>query len=145
VRIHGPRGELLRTVALPPGTEVTGSAMDPAGRRLALITRRGRTSSLLTVGLGGALRPLFSTRTRFDGLTWSIDGSRIVLGLPQADEWLFVGPHGGLEAVHNVRRRFDGGREPRRGVFPRPAGWCYAEPANRTASGQPPCSTGSAP
>jgi len=69
----------------------------------------------------------------------------LVLGLPEVDQWLFLHPRRSveLEAVRRVRARFAGGREPRTGVFPRPAGWCWAEPANRTATGQPPCSVGS--
>ena len=60
---------------------------------------------------------------------------------------LFLHPRGsgGPEAVRHIRERFGGGREPVRGAFPRPAGWCWAEPQNRTASRQPPCSSGSAP
>jgi hypothetical protein len=149
VRIHGPRGRLLRTIGLPPGATATGSALAPRGGRLAVIASRGRTSSLLVLRLGGSSRPrsLFSARGSFEGLTWSIDGSLLALGLPQADEWLFLHPRGsgGPEAVRHIRERFGGGREPVRGAFPRPAGWCWAEPENRTASRQPPCSSGSAP
>jgi hypothetical protein len=69
----------------------------------------------------------------------------LVLGLPRADQWLFVHARGGFESVRHMRERFEGGRKPTRGAFPRPAGWCYSEPANPSASGQPPCSSGSAP
>lgn len=149
VRVHGPRGRLLRAVELPSGWTAGGSALAPGGRRLAVIARRGSTSELLLVRLDRATPPrsLFSTRGAFAGLTWSIDGSLLVLGLPEADEWLFLRPRGsgGPESVPHIRDKFAGGREPRRGAFPRPAGWCYAEPDDRTASRQPPCSSGSAP
>jgi hypothetical protein len=149
VRIHGPRGRLLRTVALSPGSRATGAAVAPGGRRLALIAERGSTSSLLVMRVDrpGEPRSLFSARGRFAGLTWSVDGSLLVVGLPQADQWLYLRPGGagGPRSVRRVRERFDGGLEPRRGTFPRPAGWCYAQPAARGASGQPPCSPGSAP
>ncbi len=149
VLVHGPRGRLLRTVTLPRGLTAVGSALAPDGTRLAVITEplgRRATSELLLVRLDRAAPPrsLFSARGSFDGLTWSIDGSLLVLGLPEADQWLFVRPHGpgGLESVRRIREQFGGGREPRRGEFPRPAGWCYATPA---AGAQPPCSSGSAP
>jgi hypothetical protein len=71
----------------------------------------------------------------------------LVLGVPAADQWLFVPPRGssGLESVPRIRELFAGGRGPRSGAFPRPAGWCYVDPENRTAGGQPACSTGAAP
>jgi hypothetical protein len=86
-------------------------------------------------------RPVLSVRGTFEGLTWSIDGSVLVVGVPRADQWLFVPARGagGFDSVRHIRRQFWGGNEPLRGEFPRPVGWCYAEPANRTTSGQPPC------
>jgi hypothetical protein len=141
VRIHGPHGRLLRTISLPS----TASVIAPRGKRLALISQRGQSSSLVVVDLDGSTRSLFSTRGELAGLTWSIDGSVIVVGLPAADQWLFVRVRGGIEGVRHIRRFFRGGHEPRSGAFPRPAGWCWAEPLNRTASGGPPCSPGSAP
>jgi hypothetical protein len=147
VRIHRAGGRLLRTVALPGGWRAAGSALAPGGRRLAIIARRGSSSSLLLVRLDRVAPPrsLLSTRGAFEGLTWSIDGSLVVLGLPQANQWLFVHTRGGFESFRHVREPFEGGRAPRRGSFPRPAGWCYREPVDRSTSGQPPCSVGAAP
>jgi dipeptidyl aminopeptidase/acylaminoacyl peptidase len=149
VRIHGSGGRLLRTVELPPGSKAVGSAVSPGGRRLAVIATRRSTSSLLVLRLDRATLPrsLFSARGEFEGLSWSIDGSLVVVGLPQADQWLYVRPRGAgaPESVGRIRHWFKGGREPRRGAFPLPVGWCYAEPAARGTSGQPPCSAGSAP
>jgi hypothetical protein len=151
VRVHDSRGRLLRTIALPRGRVSAGSAIAPDGRRLAIIARRpaDRSSELLLMRLDRRARPrdLLSALGSFEGLTWSIDGRLLVLGLPDSGQWYFVRPRrsGGLESVAGVRRRFTGGVEPRTGAFPRPAGWCYAEPASRRASGQPPCSSGSAP
>jgi dipeptidyl aminopeptidase/acylaminoacyl peptidase len=147
VRIHGAQGRLLRTVPLPTGWRAAGSALAPGGRRLAIIARRGSSSALLLLRLDGVAPPrsLFSVRGAFEGLAWSIDGSLVVLGLPQEDQWLFVHVRGGFEAVRHMRELFEGGREPRRGAFPRPAGWCRAEPADRGTSGPPSCSSGSAP
>ncbi len=150
VRIHGSRGRLLRVVDLPGGWTAAGSAIAPRGRRLGLIARRGSTSRLLVLTLDRAAPPrsLFSARGAFAGLAWSIDGSLLVVGVPAADQWWFVRPRGAgrlEELVRHIRKPFAGGGEPLRGSFPRPAGWCYAEPDNRTGSGQPPCSSGSPP
>jgi hypothetical protein len=71
----------------------------------------------------------------------------VVVGLPRADQWLYVRPRGAgaPESVARIRHAFEGGLEPRRGTFPRPAGWCYREPAAPGAGGEKPCSSGSAP
>jgi hypothetical protein len=149
VRIHGSRGRLLRTVELPRGSQAVGSAVPPGGRRLAVIATRGSSSSLLVLRLDRATPPrsLFSARGKFAGLAWSIDGSLVVVGLPQADQWLYVRPRGAgaPESVARIRHAFEGGLEPRRGTFPRPAGWCYRAPAAPGAGGEKPCSSGSAP
>ncbi|MEA2401694.1 MAG: hypothetical protein QOK00_2097 [Thermoleophilaceae bacterium] len=149
VRVHGPGGALLRVVELPAGATVTGSALAPGGRRLALISRRGSVSRLLVMRLGRAAPPRsrLSTDGALDGVTWSIDGSVLAVGVPAADQWWFVPPQGavGVESVKRIRKAFAGGHEPRRGEFPRLVGWCRPEPADRSTSGQPPCSLGSAP
>jgi dipeptidyl aminopeptidase/acylaminoacyl peptidase len=152
VRVHGPRGRLLRTVALPRGLEAAGSVMGPGGRSLAVLAERtgaAAAGELLVVRVDRAAPPrrLLSMPGSFEGLSWSIDGSVLVVGRPGADQWLYVRPRGSarLQSVEGVRNRFAGGARPRTGAFPRPAGWCYAEPANRTASGQPPCSSGASP
>jgi len=149
VRIHGSRGHLLRTVDLPRAWKAVGSAIPPGGRRLAVIATRGSASSLLVLRLDRPTPPqsLFSVRGEFEGVTWSIDGSMVVVGLPQADQWLYVRPRGAgaPKSVGRIRRSFEGGLEPRRGAFPRPAGWCYRAPVAAGTSVQPACPPGSAP
>jgi dipeptidyl aminopeptidase/acylaminoacyl peptidase len=152
IYVHGPRGRLLRVVPLPAGLEAGGSAVARGGRRLALIARHpgpAGASELLVLRLdrGAPLRRLLSAPGPFAGLTWSIDGSLLVVGRPRADEWLFVRPRASarLQSVEGVRELFAGGATPRTGAFPRPAGWCYAEPTDLSASGEPPCLSGSAP
>jgi hypothetical protein len=150
VRVHDSGGRLLRTVSLPSGWVAAGSAMAPGGRRLALIARAPDSRSrllLLRLDRATAPRLLLDSGSAFDGLSWSTDGSLLVVGRPQADQWLYVPPtdSAGLQSVRGIRLKFDGGREARTGGFPRPAGWCYAEPVDRSTSGQPPCSPGSAP
>ena len=86
VRIHGPRGRLLRTRgAAAPARRRSGSAVPRGGRRLAVIASRGSASSLLRRPTGpcdASPRSLFSARGEFEGVTWSIDGSLLVVGLP---------------------------------------------------------------
>jgi hypothetical protein len=147
VRVHDARGRLLRRLALPPRLRAEGSALDPAGRRLAVAAPRadGRSSELLLYRLDGSRRPqrIFAGPGFIEGLTWSVDGRVLALGLPSADQWLFLRPRGGrLEAVSRISRQF--GARPA-GAFPRPAGWCHPEPVDRAPAGQPPCTPGSAP
>jgi hypothetical protein len=139
VRIHSASGRLLRTIDLPP---ITGSAVRPGGRVLAVTVRAsGSRSALLLIGLNDHAAPprrlLVSSRP-FEGLAWSTDGSQIVVGRPLADQWLFVAPAGGVESVRGIRAKFDAAA-----AFPRPAGWCYPESTDRSPSGQPPCLAGS--
>jgi hypothetical protein len=150
VRVHSASGRLLRRIALPRGLRAEGSALAPGGRRLAIIATRpgGRTSELmlLRVDRRSPPRRIFSAPGAFEGLSWSIDGALLVLGLPEADQWLFVRPGAaaGLEAVKRIRAQFAGGARPRTGMFPRPAGWCYAEPEVGAGADRPPCSSGAA-
>jgi WD40 repeat protein len=154
VRVQDARGRLLRRRSLPPGLRATGSALDPAGRRLAVATRRAdrRASELLVYRLDRDAPPdrLLAGTWSIEGLTWSIDGRVLVLGLPEADQWLLLRPggRGRLKEVSGIRRKFAGGsRSAARTTapFPRPAGWCYAEPPAPDATNAPPCSTGAAP
>jgi WD40-like Beta Propeller Repeat len=152
IYIHGPRGRLLRVVPLPAGLEAGGSAVTRGGRQLAVIARHpgpDGASELLLLRLDRDTPPrrLLSAPGPFEGLTWSIDGSLLVVGRPRADEWLYVRPSASarLQSVEGVRELFAGGAAPRTGAFPRPAGWCYAEPTDLSASGEPPCLSGSAP
>jgi WD40-like Beta Propeller Repeat len=157
VRVYGPRGRPLRRRALPHGLSATGSALDRAGRRLAVAaeSRGGSASELLLYRLaapGGAAaaapETLFAGSGRIEGLTWSMDGRVLVVGRPDSDQWLLIRPHarGRLEAISRIRRFFAGGSSAAARLtapFPRPAGWCYAEPPE--ADGAPACSAGAAP
>jgi WD40-like Beta Propeller Repeat len=161
IRVHGGRGRLLRRMSLPPGLRATGSALDTAGRRLAVAAEETarRATEVLVYRIGGRGRPLDRTGPpdrlyagpgSIEGLTWSIDGRVLVLGLPEADQWLLVRPRARepLREVSGIRRKFAGGNGAAARAtapFPRPAGWCYAEPPEPAASGAPPCSTGAGP
>jgi Tol biopolymer transport system component len=154
IRIHDRRGRLLRRLALPAGLRATASALDASGRRLAVAAQQANrgASELLLYRLDRGASPtrLFAGPGAIEGLTWSMDGRVLVLGLPDADQWLLLRPRarGRLEEVSGIRRKFAGGSRAASGgtaPFPRPAGWCYAEPPDPAATGVPPCSTGAAP
>jgi hypothetical protein len=156
IRVHGARGRLLRRTPLRSGVRATGSALDTAGRRLAVAVEETarRASEVLVYRLDGGDRAapdrLYAGPGSFEGLTWSIDGRVLVLGLPEADQWLLVPPRAReqLKEVSGIRRKFAGGsRAAARATapFPRPAGWCYAEPPDPAAQGVPACSSGAAP
>jgi hypothetical protein len=156
IRVHGGRGRLLRRIALPRDVRATGSALDAGGRRLAVAVQETarRASEVLVYRLDGRGRAapdrLYAGPGSIEGLTWSIDGRVLVLGLPEADQWLLVRPRARqpLGVVSGIRSKFAGGSsaaERATAAFPRPAGWCYAEPPDPAALGVPPCSTGAAP
>ena len=156
IRVHGGRGRLLRRIALRSGVRATGSALDAAGRRLAMAVEETgrRASEVLVYRLDGRGRAapgrLYAGPGSIEGLTWSIDGRVLVVGLPEADQWLLVRPRAReqLREVSGIRRKFAGGSRAAARVtapFPRPAGWCYAEPPDPSAVGVPACSTGAAP
>jgi hypothetical protein len=156
VRVHGARGRLLRRIPLREGLRATGSALDTAGRRLAVAVEETgrRASEVLVYRLDGRGRSapdrLYAGPGSIEGLTWSIDGRVLVVGLPEADQWLLVRPRAReqLREVSGIRSKFAGGsRAAARATapFPRPAGWCYAEPPDPSAMGVPACSTGAAP
>jgi dipeptidyl aminopeptidase/acylaminoacyl peptidase len=156
IRVHGARGRLLRRIALRSGVRATGSALDAAGQRLAMaLEEKGRRASeVLVYWLDGRGRSaperLYAGPGSIEGLTWSIDGRVLVVGLPEADQWLLVRPRAReqLREVSGIRSKFAGGSRAATRVtapFPRPAGWCYAEPPKPPAVGVPACSTGAAP
>ena len=155
IRVHGGRGRLLRRIPLRSGVRATGSALDTAGRRLAVAVEETarRASEVLVYRLDGRGRSapdrLYAGPGSFEGLTWSIDGRVLVVGLPEADQWLLVSPRAReqLKEVSGIRRKFAGGSTAAARAtapFPRPAGWCYAEAPDPSAQGVPACSTGAA-
>jgi hypothetical protein len=115
VTVLDREGHVLRTVALPAvGRDW---ALHPSGRRAAVDVGRG----VLDVPLdGGRPRPLFQGKV--DGLAWSQDGRRLLLGSRDADQWLLLGPGPRIRALDGVGRELG-----RAGGFPRVAGWCCAD------------------
>jgi hypothetical protein len=150
IREHDARGRLLRRRALPDSLRAEGSAIDAAGRRLAVAARRahGRSSELLLYRLDRDAPPRqrFADYGSIEGLTWSMDGRVLALGRPEADQWLLLRPagRGPLRSVSGIRAKFAGGaRAGRAAAFPRLAGWCYPEP--RDTRPFRPCTSGAAP
>jgi hypothetical protein len=95
----------------PPRVTLTLARLATAGHRI--VDRRR-----LFTGLGNFQAPLFSP-----------DGSRVLLGWRDADQWLFFGAapshRGGKPlAIGDVARQFDPGASRGEAVFPRTSGWC---------------------
>jgi hypothetical protein len=84
--------------------------------------RRGR--STLSVAGDGKRRVLFSARGVLTGPTWSPDGRWLLVGWPDADQWLFIRTDRPQRVIafDRISEQFDPGDTGRAG-FPRVAGW----------------------
>ncbi len=121
-----------RQIPLPAGSAVLDAALSPDGETIAALLSLGaagppRTEVALVNVRSGARRPLFSTPGRLSELTWSPDGSRLLISWRDADQWLFipVDGRGRVRAIGNVAGEFAPGN--RNGAFPRIEGWCCAQ------------------
>jgi hypothetical protein len=119
-------GRRLLSRAIPAGFAVTAAAWSPRGRELAVV-RRGASGSLLMLAdaaRGLSERTLFSGPGQFGSPAWSPDARRLLLPWPDADQWLFLRPHGApiVTAVGHIARQFGPGRL--RPAFPRGVQWC---------------------
>ena len=93
---------------------VVDAAFRPGTHDVTTIRRPGEVSEVV---LGGKV--LFSTAGELRGLTWSPDGRWLLVGSPEADQWVFVRADGRkIVAVSNVSGQF------RTQGFPRVEGWC---------------------
>jgi hypothetical protein len=107
-------GRILRTVPLTGLAR--GMSLHPSGKRAAIVSGRRVLGLRLA---GGDPRQLFQGNV--DGIAWSQDGRRLLLGWRDADQWLLLGPGGRIRALHAVSRELGPA-----GGFPRVAGWCCA-------------------
>jgi hypothetical protein len=116
VSVLDANGHLVTTIALQGvGREL---ALHPSGRRAAVVVSRGGQTSVVELRLDGdASRRLFQGDV--EGMAWSADGRRLLVGWRGAGEWLLLGPGERIRALHGVTSELGA-----RGGFPRPAGWC---------------------
>jgi WD40-like Beta Propeller Repeat len=117
-----------------PNTTAEQVTFSPSDDRLAFIRRSsGSTapSSELVLGrLSGdriSESVLFSGPGQLTDPTWSPNGRWLLVGWPDADQWLFIDTHkpSRVVAIANIARQFDPGGEGT-AAFPRISGWCCA-------------------
>ncbi|HYU60449.1 MAG TPA: hypothetical protein VEK39_06805 [Solirubrobacterales bacterium] len=101
----------------------TGSALSPDGERTARVVRRSDRSALI-LEEAGQRRVIFSAPGRLIAPTWSPDGRWLLVGWPQADQWLFIRSDEPRRVVpfDDISDQFDPGGTGEAG-FPRVAGW----------------------
>lgn len=114
------------------GGRIEGASVSRESGRIAILSRSGsggsaRSSLVLRDldPLGGEGRRIFSGSGHYEGPTFSPDGSRILLGWRDTDQWLFVSPDPSIDpvAVGDIARQFDpGSRGSSR--LPEVEGWC---------------------
>jgi hypothetical protein len=113
-------GRVLRSVPLPGAAQEL--ALHPSGRKTAVQVAGGGEMRVLELRLnrtGAAPRELFQGDV--DGLAWSQDGRRLLVGWRGAGQWLLLGPGSRIRPLHDVSRELG-----TPGGFPRVAGWCCA-------------------
>ena len=116
VAVLDRRGRVERTVPLPGvGREL---ALHPSGGRAAVVVGR-RVVGIDLTGSGGAARQLFQGDV--DGIAWSQNGRRLLIGWRGADQWLLLGPGDRIRPLDDVSRELGSA-----GGFPRVSGWCCA-------------------
>jgi hypothetical protein len=117
-----------RALPVPDGQVVADAALSPGGAKVAaLLSGRFdgvRRTDLMLFDLRhrSSIR-LLSVPGRLTEIAWAPNGSRLLVGWPKFDEWLFL-PTRFAEgrAVTGISRAFaPGGRG---GGFPRVEGWC---------------------
>jgi hypothetical protein len=124
--ILNARGRLLRTLELPKGHVLVDASFAPRGDVLAYTDfAPGREQGTVVVHDGRRARTVQSGEGRLEDVVWSPNGRWLLVGRPDADQWLFLhssrSPR--IDAVSDIRREFDPGGEGA-GSFPRVAGWC---------------------
>lgn len=123
-----PSGEIVRRAAFSPRDETIAALLERPGRG----SRPPRSTLVLIDPLRETSRTLFAAPGRLSELAWSPDGSRLLIGWPEADEWLFI-PTNGLKrprAIAPISREFAPGATGAAG-FPRVAGWCCSAQIGR--------------
>jgi hypothetical protein len=109
-----------RTVLRRTG-QFSTAALAPRAQAVAVVRASGGTSVVEVLSRGGRMRRVFTGTGRFSDVAWSPDGRWLLVGWPEADQWVFVRADGKrIRAVANVSDQF------RSRGFPRVEGWCCA-------------------
>jgi len=122
-----------KALPLPAGAAVAAAAFAPDGERIAALLRRHagghppRTELALFDSATGMRRAVFAAPGVLSGLAWSPDSGRVLIGWPDADQWLFIpaGGRGRVRAVAGISHAFAPGAAGH-ASFPRVDGWCCA-------------------
>ncbi len=131
LRILDPAGSVLSVSRFPRGLEGVAATFRPGGDdvitiRRSVAARPVRSTVVRTRFDGGHQRErrLFAGVGRLVGLAYSPDGTRLLVGWRDADQWLFLPAGSGrVETAGNVSRQFDSGQGGAASV-PRVEGWC---------------------
>jgi WD40 repeat protein len=132
LRMLDDGGELL-IAKLPTDGFSEALAIHPSGRSVALLRhdRVTRRSEVVSLPIAGGARPrrLFEGDGRFSDLAWSPDGRWLLIGWPDADQWIFTRASGRpkVVAVSNISSQFDPAGKGA-GAFPGVSGWCCSAP-----------------
>jgi len=131
IEVRTAAGRRIRTIPMPSGQTASNLASAPEGRQLAFTVYDARAdrSSVLLANVGGSREPrtLFAGEGHFDGLAWSPDGRWLLVGWPDADQWLFLRAPDvrRVITVSAVTAEFDPGGSGE-GRFARIVSWCCA-------------------
>lgn len=133
--ISGLRLGPPRRLSLPAGAAVQSASFSPRDGTIAALLalppgqeRGARSEVTLLATATDPPRPLFTTPGRLSDLEWSPTGSHLLIGWPDADQWLFVPSDGTgrVRAVGGISAEFDPGNSTADSAFPRVQGWCCA-------------------
>jgi hypothetical protein len=119
-------GRVTRTIAAGQGAVLVHAAFAPGGERIAIVRRRGPVSELVFANArGGGERLRFAGSGTLGDVVWSPDGKWVLVGWPDADQFLFLPASGrrDLQAATGVAREFDPRARSVPAVAPRPLGW----------------------
>jgi hypothetical protein len=120
------RGKRVRTLEVPKGHVLVDASFAPRGGMLAYTDFvPAREQGTVVIHDGRRARTVQSGEGRLEDLAWSPNGRWLLVGRPEANQWLFLRSSGSprIVAVSDIRREFDPGGEGG-GGFPRVAGWC---------------------
>jgi dipeptidyl aminopeptidase/acylaminoacyl peptidase len=122
----------VHLLPLPGGATVRAAAFAPSGNTFAVLLERPgrgalppRSTLVLIDPVRETYRPLYNASGRLAELAWSPDGSRLLIGWPEADQWLFIPTEGRrrVRAIAPISREFAPGSTGA-AAFPSIDGWC---------------------